>query len=505
MAITRVGYTITNSGGLLDFTVTPPAGTMADDWLIALVSMNPVQNLTPPAGWTALFNNVTAGTLGSAVFVKKRAIGEGNYAFHVSSGLATVALMAFRGVADTGWVVGTGRTRATTGSTFNNIADPITTTVANSLVLTLSNERTTASETAISMTGATQWFFQGNPLSGGVESVAAGYVQQTTAGASSAVTIVYPNTQPSNGWAVQLGLPPAGAVATPPGLKGSIWTGTLEAPLYATKWTGTTEVPVTSFAPYTGDYHWSDLFSTEPFYIAHRGGGANWPEHTMRSYSSAVNYGMKAIEISTHITSDGVIVCHHDNSTLRMTGVDLNIETSTKAQLDALTNTAAQTDNPGQNREPIPTLASVLAAYASNHVLFIEPKTGGTWHPTLMNMIDSYPNTANRIVWKQPINSSEWATAKARGYMTWGYVLNTDTAHTNNLGTLIPQANLDYIGVERIASDAFVLDVVARANAVGKKVIMWEIRSIADRDRALALGCVGMMTSNLRATLPKFP
>lgn len=503
MAITRVGYTTTLSNGLFDFTVAPPAGITTDDWMIALVSMNPVQNLTPPAGWTALFNNVTAGTLGSAVFIKKRGVAEGNYAFHLTSGLATVALMVFRGVADTGWVVGAGRTRATTGSTFNNIADPITTTVANSLVVTLSNERTTASETAITFTGATQWFFQGNPSTSGLESVAAGYVQQTTAGATSPVTIVYPNTQPSNGWAVQIGLPPVGAVVTPPGLKGSIWTGTLEAPVYATKWDGATEVPINTFTPYNGDYHWSDLFSTTPFYIAHRGGGANWPEHTMRSYSSAVNYGMKAIEVSCQMTSDNQIVCHHDASTLRMTGTDLTIATSTKAQLDALTNTAAATDNPGQNREPIPLLTPVLQAYASNHVIFIEPKTGGTWHSTLMTMIDQYA-TPNRIVWKQPITSAEWATAKAHGYVTWGYIISTDPNHADHLDTLIPQANLDWIGVERIAPDAFVADVVARSTAAGKKVIMWEIRSIADRDRAVALGCVGMMTSNLRAVLPKF-
>lgn len=504
MAITRVGYTIVQSGGPLDFTVTPDASIAVDDWMIALVSENN-GIVSTPAGWTALVTGAVTGTLTTSVFIKKRGIGEGGYAFHVSAGLATVALMWLRGVADTGWVVGAGRTRASTGSTFNNIADPVTATVANSLVLTLSTDRTTASETAVTWTGAAQWFFQGNPATTGLESVAAGYVQQTAAAASAPVTIAYPNTQGSNGWAVQIALPPAGAVVAPPGLKRSMWNGAAEVPIYSTKWDGAAEVPIASFSLAPADWHWADLFATSPFYIAHRGGGGNWPEHTFRSYSSASTFGMKAIEISCQVTSDGQIVCHHDTSTLRMTGTDLTISASTKAQLDALTNTAQYTDNPGQNREPIPLLSQVLAAYASHHVLFIEPKTGGTWHTALMAMIDSYPNTAQRIVWKQPINSGEWATAKAHGYMTWGYVLSGDPAHTANLDTLIPQANVDYIGVERIASDAFVADIVARATAANKKVIMWEIRSQADRDRALALGCVGMMTANLRATLPKFP
>lgn len=508
MAVTRVGYAVADNavGGGMDVTVTPDASIAAGDWMVAVLALNTAQTVTPPAGWTALFNNVASGTLTTAVFTKKRVIGEGSYIFHANQGtLYTVALMWLRGVADTGWVIGAGRLRNTTGSSFNNIADPVTTTSAGAMVLTLSTERTSASETAVTFSGATQWFFDGNPSANGIESVAVGYLEQASPGATAPVTVAYPNTQGSNGWAVQLALPSAAVVATPPGLKRSLWNGAAEVPVYTTMWNGAAEVPVASFAVAPGNWHWSDLFGTEPFYIAHRGGGANWPEHTMRSYSSASNWGMKAIEVSCQQTSDGQIVCHHDASTLRMTGVDLTIATSTKAQLDALTNTAAQTDNPGQNREPIPLLSQVLAAYASNHVLFIEPKTGGAWHSALMTMIDSYPDTANRIVWKQPITSGEWATAKAHGYQTWGYIINTDPNHADHLDTLIPQANLDWIGVERIAPDAFVADVVARATAAGKKVIMWEIRSLADRDRALALGCVGMMTSNLRAVLPKFP
>ena len=58
--------------------------------------------------------------------------------------------------------------------------------------------------------------------------------------------------------------------------------------------------------PAIGDHRISDLIAEEPFDIAHRGGGDNWPEHSMRAYKSAVNYGMKAIEVSVNITSDAV-------------------------------------------------------------------------------------------------------------------------------------------------------------------------------------------------------
>jgi len=508
MAVTRVGYTtLQNTDGSLTNSIAPSGSIAVGDWMVLVLAMNQGQILPVPTGWTAVYNSKTAGTVSTAIFIKKRVGTDGSYSFTVSANtLVSAALMWFRGVADTGWILpSNGRLRSTTGSTFNNIADPITTAAANTLALTISVERTTASEAHFtSMTGATEWFYVAQNGSSSLETIAVGYADKATPGATDPVTVVYPNTQASNGWAVQLGLPASTTPFVPPG-PFSVWDGTKEVPLTAKVWNGVSEVEVNSVEVKYGNWHLSDLLSTQPFYIAHRGGGANWPEHTMRSYKSAADYGMKAIEISTHITSDGQIVCHHDADTSRMTGTSLAIVSSTYAQLQALTNSASATDNPAQNREPIPLLSPVLDKFANSHVLFIEPKAGGTWQlNTLMPLIQSKVSDPSRVVWKQPINSGQWGNAKARGWATWGYVLSQDTAHTSNLDFLINQANVDMIGVERIASDAFVSDIVARATAAGKKCIMWEIRSIADRDRAIALGCVGMMTSNLRAVLPKF-
>lgn len=505
MAVTRVGYNITHSTNqTVNFA---PDGSITEgDWMVMVVAANQSQVLTPPLGWTAHYNMKVSGTLSTALFTKKRFNTDGTYTLNLTSGtLATIGLMWVRGAADTGWVIpAEGRARNTTGSSFLNIADPITTVAADSLVLSISTERTTASETSITTTGATPWFFQGNPSTSGIESIAAAYVEQTNPGTTAEVRFTYPNTQGSNGYAFQIGIPPAAAPAAPLGPL-RYWNGTNEIGLSAKTWNGTAEgAALTNIAPYNGDWHLPDLLSTTPFYIAHRGGGANWPEHTMRSYSSAANYGMKAIEISTLITSDGVIVCHHDQTTLRMTGTDLTIGSATYAQLAALTNTAANTDNPGQSREPIPKLSDVLDRYAKSHVLFIEPKIGGAWQADLRDLITSKIDNPDRVVWKQPVNAG-WSGAKSHGFTTWGYVLSGDTAHMNNLDEYINHPDLDMVGVERNSSDAHVQLVVGKATAAGKKVIMWEIRNKTDRDRAVALGCVGMMTSDLRAVLPKFP
>ena len=70
----------------------------------------------------------------------------------------------------------------------------------------------------------------------------------------------------------------------------------------------------------------ADLVADDPFYVAHRGGGDNWPEMTAYAYSQAARLPyVGAIEISVCLSADGVLVCSHDPTTLRVTGTDLRI------------------------------------------------------------------------------------------------------------------------------------------------------------------------------------
>lgn len=504
MAVTQIGHVdVEFTTGVFDYTVTPDSSIAVDDWMIAVVVSGQGQVLTTPTGWSALFPSARiTGTLSTNILYKKRLAGETSYPLHFSdtTSSAKVSLMWFRGVADIGWILPSeGRSRSTTGSTFNNIADPITTTMADTFVLTVSTERTTATEVSYtSMTGSAPWFYV--PQTGTqIETIATGTRAYPSPGTTDPVTIVYPNTQANNGWAIQLGLPPKMEAVSGP-LR--LWTGSAETALSASIWDGTSEVSVGEITPYTGDYTISDLLSTDPFYIAHRGSGDNWPEHTMRAYTGAVNWGMKAIEISVNVTSDGVMFCHHDRDTNHMTGTNLVFTSSTADQISALTNTAAYTVNPTQDRQPIPRLVPVLDKFATNHVCFVEAKSGGAWQTDLLNLLASYPDYTNRIVWKAPIWAS-FTAAKARGLITWGYLFQTDPLNAD-WQTMVSKPDVDIIGVNHTATDQYISDVVALATSLGKKVIMWEIHTPADRDRAVSLGVVGMMTSNIWEVLPKF-
>ena len=60
---------------------------------------------------------------------------------------------------------------------------------------------------------------------------------------------------------------------------------------------------------------------TRPALIAHRGASACAPEHTLAAYRLALQQGADFVEPDLQITKDGVLVCLHDATLERTTGV----------------------------------------------------------------------------------------------------------------------------------------------------------------------------------------
>ena len=56
--------------------------------------------------------------------------------------------------------------------------------------------------------------------------------------------------------------------------------------------------------------------------IAHRGASAYAPEHTLTAYRMAIEQGADYVEQDLAITSDGVLICLHDDSLERTTNVE---------------------------------------------------------------------------------------------------------------------------------------------------------------------------------------
>lgn len=254
-----------------------------------------------------------------------------------------------------------------------------------------------------------------------------------------------------------------------------------------------TRVPIGSYniVPKVNTY--SSLTSKTPFYIAHRGSGDNWPEHTMASYSSAAAFGVEALEVSVVSTSDGVLFCHHDTTLSRMMG---GVSLPPIAQLTWAEIQDLYIDNRawlGENSSVVkPTLVrDVLDAYAGTHVIFIEDKQGTNTTP-LLNLMDEYPNDKERFVWKAWAGANQIQAVTTRGYRSWGYFTPDIFPRVEELA---PRFNM--LGVNHPASDAEISRIVEVGNSLGKPVICWEVHYRWMRDRLLALGVKGMMTSNI--------
>jgi glycerophosphoryl diester phosphodiesterase len=240
----------------------------------------------------------------------------------------------------------------------------------------------------------------------------------------------------------------------------------------------------------------STLVKGDPFYVAHRGGGRNWPAMTAYAYEQAAKVpNVTALEISVCISADGVLVCNHNPTTTDMTGVPYRIADETWETLSSLMVSPKYTLDPKQPSRPFTRFDEVVERYIDDYVLFVEPKVSAAAAPLMARM--AALQQPERVVWKQPINSWRFWPAKKRGFTTWGYVLD-EPAHTGqNLKRYAASPDIDMLGAYNACSDDLVDDVVRAAADEGKRTIMWEIKTLAQRERALRSGCQGLMTSDV--------
>lgn len=231
----------------------------------------------------------------------------------------------------------------------------------------------------------------------------------------------------------------------------------------------------------------SKLMASKPFYIAHRGSGDNWTEHTLEAYDSALSNGVSAIEISVRATADDVLVCHHDPNTKRLTGTALSIAKSTFAEISELRNNAQEWLGPKAPLLPIPKLKDVLDKHAGKSLLFIEDKTGGRVKE-IVDLMLSYPDAKEHFVWKAPVTSKSYTIARDAGFTTWGFLPEEVYDHIGQYA-----AKFDLLGIYYGASDTLIKQVIS----YGKPVICWEVHNRSTRDRLRRLGVNIMMCSNV--------
>lgn len=117
-----------------------------------------------------------------------------------------------------------------------------------------------------------------------------------------------------------------------------------------------------------------------PINFAHRGASAYCPENTMAAFAEAVRLGATGIETDIQRTKDGKLVCIHDESLLRTTGLNKLVRDTDYEELSVLD--AGSWFGAEFAGERIPTLERLLLLAAeSNLVLNLELKNGVVLYP----------------------------------------------------------------------------------------------------------------------------
>lgn len=463
-------------------TISPADG----DYLVwaIMIEVTGATLTTAPAGWTQRYSSTSVGSRTVLIYDKIWHTGDATSLSYVKSTANADGnvVAAYRGVSSLSY--GTGQRRADQSPTnsFTNTAPSITTTVADTLALGISLEATSAAETGTFQTvgptmpsGWTQDYYKAQGTT--IQTISLFHKAMSTAGATGDAIVTYQNTQASNGYAVQIGLVPPNTPSATPAYAG---TGTFSATTlvnYAvtapfsgsgafTAATGNS-VPVTApfagtgaftasvgvtyaiNAPFSGAGTFSapaqrpvdTWMANTPMFVAHRGGSASWPQHTMYAYDQSAAWNPNlALEVSVWKSADGVWVASHDQNTGTSGTWNASYDIPT-TNWSVLSTVRSVTGN-----YPMIRLTDVLDKYGNSRIIFVEDKPN-TDQTGFLNLLDSYAGSARYVVKAYYDNHSMSLAAHARGYRTWGYYYNADVASSATTYT-----DWDILGLETSAT-----------------------------------------------------
>jgi glycerophosphoryl diester phosphodiesterase len=235
---------------------------------------------------------------------------------------------------------------------------------------------------------------------------------------------------------------------------------------------------------------------------AHRGGAALRPENTIAAFDHGFACGAEGIEFDVHLSSDDIVVVHHDDTLERTTNGRGPVRMHSATQLATLDAGFNFRDGNGSfpyrgQRIGIPTLREVLARYPAAS-LIVELKVGG--RPLAERVVDdvraagalgrvaigSFYADALAVVRQCEPSLSTGATKEETRwalYRSWAGVSIGTTPYRE---FQVPV----WSGLTPIVTGRF----VAAAHRAGVAVKVWTVNDEAQMRRLLAIGVDALIT-----------
>lgn len=249
-----------------------------------------------------------------------------------------------------------------------------------------------------------------------------------------------------------------------------------------------------------------------PRLYAHRGAAAELPENTLPSFERAASYGVHALEMDVHMSSDGVVVVSHDPDGQRMCRESRAIKQTPYAEIarwDAGWGfVTANKDRPfADSGLRVPRLDEVLDAFPDLYIN-VDLKQG---HPSMVAEVMKIVRQA-RAEERVILASFSQATLlhlRAAGYPGITAMAALDLAAAlflpSSLVRSLPwrgQAAQIPTGHGRFTLAA--RSIIARLHGLGARVDFWTINDPRQARTLLELGADGIMTDDPKAIAPVF-
>lgn len=246
-----------------------------------------------------------------------------------------------------------------------------------------------------------------------------------------------------------------------------------------------------------------------PLVFAHRGGCALGPENTLAAFDRGLAAGADGLELDVHLSADGIVVVHHDDTLDRTTNATGPVAARTAAELRRLDAGsqfmpphAASPPPAGAGGEPsvfgIPTLGEVLRRYPDIPVIVemkVDSPAMGRAVAAEVRAADAVDRVCAAGYGQRSLAAvrralPELATSASRGevqlafYRSWiGWPVRRAAYH----GYQVPE----WAGRFRIVTPRF----IRHAHDAGLRVQVWTVDEQADMERLLAWGADALITN----------
>ena len=227
---------------------------------------------------------------------------------------------------------------------------------------------------------------------------------------------------------------------------------------------------------------------TGPLAIAHRGGAGLAPENTLAAFARATALGLRYLETDLRPTSDGELVCFHDETVDRVTAARGRVAVRPLRGLKTL---------PVNGIEPIPSLVEALEAFPDARFT-VDLKDESAITPLVRVL--RRPGVAERVCvagawdgWLGHVQREVPATTTALGWRSLSALVACARA-----GVRPPRAlatgRFVHVPLRFWRMPVFGARLVDMAHDLGVGVVVWTVDDPAVMHRLLDLGVGGVIT-----------